>query len=416
MPKILLPSAVLNRVYRPHLENTERYQIFFGGAGSGKSVFLAMRCVLDALQGRNILVVRKVGRTLRSSCWNEIVKAIHRLGLQALFRINKTDFVIEAVNNGAQILFSGLDDVEKIKSLTPKSGVLTDIWMEEATECTYEDFKQLDKRLRGVSRHKKRFTFSFNPVYQTHWLFLQFFSIWQEGKKCCRGKDVFILKTTYQDNRFLSEDDGHALENETDPYFYQVYTLGNWGVMGDVIFKNWRTADLTEEKERFPQQYFGLDFGFAKDPCAAVQCALDRHHKRVYVFAELYEKGLINARLADRLKPFCGTSPIVCDSAEPKSIAELKACGIRAVPAKKGKDSVLHGIQWLQGHEIVADVSCTHLQEELTLFQWQQDKDGHTLPIPQDRNNHLIDALRYALEHESTLRRATTAGKGELGL
>lgn len=415
MPRIILPSDLLNRVYRPHLQSEDRYQIFFGGSGSGKSVFLATRCVLDALQGRNILIVRKVGRTIRSSCWNEVVKAIGRLGLSALFHIHKSENYIEAVNNGAQILFAGLDDVEKVKSLTPRVGVLTDVWMEEATECTYEDFKQLDKRLRGLSRHRKRLTFSFNPVYKTHWLYLQFFSIWQEGKKFCRGKDVSILKTTYLDNRFLSPEDGRALEQEKDPYFYQVYTLGNWGVMGDVIFRQWEMRDLSREKELFPHLY-GLDFGFAKDPCAAVDCALDRRHKRVYVFAELYEKGLINAHLANRLKDFCGTSPIVCDSAEPKSIAELKTCGIRAVPARKGRDSVIHGIQWLQGHEIVVDNSCPHLQEELTLFQWQQDKDGRTLPIPEDRNNHLIDALRYALEHESTCRRATTAGKGELGL
>lgn len=416
MPKIILPKDFVNSVYRPHLMNRDRYQIYFGGAGSGKSVFLATRCVLDVLQGRNVLIVRKVGRTLRSSCWNEVLKAIRRLGLQEMFRIIKTENLIEAQNNGCQMLFAGLDDAEKIKSVTPRCGVITDVWMEEATECSYEDFKQLDKRLRGVSRHEKRFTFSFNPVWQQHWLFGQFFSIWQDGKKLCRGKNLTILKTTHLDNRFLTADDHAALEGEKDPYFYQVYTLGNWGVMGDVIFRRWQTADLTEEKERFSPHLFGLDFGFAKDPCAAVCCALDRKHKRVYVFAELYEKGLINARLAERLKVFCGRAPIVCDSAEPKSIAELRSLGIQALSARKGKDSVLHGIQWLQGHEIIVDTGCTHLREELTLYQWQQDAAGRTLPLPEDKNNHLIDALRYALEHESTCRRATTAGKGELGL
>ena len=416
MPRITLPPECINRVYRPHLENEERYQLYFGGAGSGKSVFLATRCVLDVLRGRNYLIVRKVGRTLRSSCWNEILKAIDRLGLRSLFRITKTDGIITAENNGCQLFFAGLDDVEKIKSLTPLTGVLTDVWMEEATECTYEDFKQLDKRLRGESRHKKRFTLSFNPVYQRHWIFRQFFDCWQDGKMLCRGKNVSILKTTYRDNRFLTPDDRQALESEQDPYFYQVYTLGNWGVLGDVIFRNWQARDLTEERNRWTQFFYGLDFGFAKDPCAAVCCALDRKNKRVYVFAELYEKGLINARLADRLKDFCGHTPIVCDSAEPKSIQELRSLGIHALAAKKGKDSVLHGIQWLQGHEIVVDVKCTHLKEELSLYRWQQDQEGRTLPIPQDKHNHLIDALRYALEHESTCRRATTAGKGELGL
>ncbi len=416
MPQLILPPEFSNSVYRPHFKNQDRYQIFFGGSGSGKSVFLATRCVLDALQGRNVLIVRKVGKTLRTSCWNEVLKAIRRLGLSSLFRISKSENLMECISNGCQLLFAGLDDVEKIKSVTPKTGVLTDVWMEEATECTLEDFKQLDKRLRGISRHKKRLTLSFNPVNRQHWIFRQFFSIWQEGKKLCRDRDVTILKTTYLDNRFLTHDDRMALEGEQDPYFYQVYTLGNWGVLGDVIFRNWHTEDLGEKQHLFSPHLYGLDFGFAKDPCAAVCCALDRKNKHVYVFAELYEKGLTNAHLADRLKIFCRHAPIVCDSAEPKSILELKNLGIHALAARKGKDSVLHGIQWLQGHQLIVDLHCTHLMEELTLYKWRQDKDGCTLPIPEDRHNHLIDALRYALEHESACRRATIAEKGELGL
>ena len=171
MPLITLQGNFLNKVYKPHLQNQHRYQIFFGGAGSGKSVFLATRCVIDTLQGRNTLIVRKVSRTLKGSCWNEVNKAIRRLGLQKLFSVSKTDLTITARNNGAQMIFAGLDDVEKIKSLTPKTGVLTDVWMEEATECEYQDFKQLDKRLRGASRHVKRLTLSFNPILRTHWIY-----------------------------------------------------------------------------------------------------------------------------------------------------------------------------------------------------------------------------------------------------
>ena len=177
MPRIILPGSCFNRAYRPHMDNLHRYQIFFGGAGSGKSVFLATRAVLDTLRGRNTLVVRQVARTLRTSCWNEIVKAIHRLGLESLFQISKTESVITARCNGAQLLFAGLDDVEKIKSITPARGPLTDIWIEEATECAREDFKQLDKRLRGQSAHRKRLTLSFNPITQTHWIYREFFSI-----------------------------------------------------------------------------------------------------------------------------------------------------------------------------------------------------------------------------------------------
>lgn len=416
MLRIQFDPKQLNRAYVPHLRNAHRYQIYYGGSGSGKSVFLASRCVLDVLQGRNYLVVRQVSRTLRMSCWNEITKAISRMGLKDYFTISKSEMVITANNNGKQIYFAGLDDVEKIKSTTPQVGVLTDIWIEEATETAYADFKQLDKRLRGKTDHPKRVTLSFNPVYKTHWIYTEFFGIWEDGKNYAESDTVSILKTTYKDNRFLADDDRAALENEKDPYFREVYTLGNWGVLGDVIFRRWHTEDLKESRDAYPARYYGLDFGFAQDPCAAVDCAYDRKHKRLYVFNELWEKGLTNTMLADRLLDFCGHRPICCDSAEPKSIAEIKNHGIHAYPAKKGPDSVVHGIQWLQGVEIIVDVSCAHLREELTCYQWKRDKDGNTLSIPEDKNNHLIDALRYAVETESTQRIATTAKRSVIGL
>ena len=412
MPRITLRGDILNSVYRPHLENPRRYQLYFGGAGSGKSVFLATRCVLDALQGRNILIVRQVARTLRGSCWNEVGKAVSRLGLQGLFHISKTDAIITARNNGAQILFAGLDDVEKIKSLTPAQGALTDIWMEEATECAWRDFKQLDKRLRGSSRHVKRFTLSFNPVHKGHWIYREFFSGWQEDKRYFESPGLSILKTTYRDNRFLTADDRAALENERDPYFYQVYTLGDWGALGDTIFTNWRVENISPDAPG--ETRMGLDFGFAQDPCGFVRLRYDRKRRKIYVLEELYQKGLTNLSLAERLRPYPG--PIACDSAEPKSISELRLLGVRAYPVRKGPDSVLHGVQWLRQQEIIVSPACPRLREELTLYQWRQDAQGNALPQPQDKNNHLIDAMRYALEEDMDSRRASTASRAALGL
>ncbi len=414
MPRITLRGDIINKVYRPHLENGHRYQIYFGGAGSGKSVFLATRCVLDALTGRNTLIVRNVARTLRNSCWNEVNKAISRLNLACLFTVGKTDMVITAKNNGAQILFCGLDDVEKIKSLTPARGALTDVWIEEATEAQYRDFKQLDKRLRGVSRHPKRLTLSFNPILQTHWIYKEFFSIWRDGRNFADSPNVSILKTTYKDNRFLTADDVKALENERDPYFYQVYTLGNWGVTGDVILTNWRVEALPDPVPG--ETRMGLDFGFASDPCGFVLLRYERKAKRIWVLDEFREKGLTNLALAKRLSPFASFGPIACDSAEPKSIAELKSLGIRAYPVRKGPDSIHHGIQWLRQQEMILSPACLHLREELTRYQWQKDRDGSALPRPQDRDNHLIDALRYALEEDMDCRVAVTANKHSLGL
>lgn len=412
MPKITIRGEFLNPVYRPHLENDRRYQLYFGGAGSGKSVFLATRCVLDTLRGRNTLIVRQVARTLRGSCWNEVIKAIQRLELTGLFHVNKAENTMTARNNGAQILFAGLDDVEKIKSITPACGALTDIWMEEATECAWQDFKQLDKRLRGKSAHGKRFTLSFNPIYRGHWIDREFFSIWQDGHACCQNDTVSILKTTYQDNRFLTEDDRQALESEKDPYFYQVYTLGNWGVSGETIFTNWRVEEFPSDIPG--ETRMGLDFGFAADPCGFVMMRYDRKRRRIYVLSEICQKGLTNLHLAQILSSYNG--PIACDSAEPKSIAELRSLGLKVYPARKGADSVLHGVQWLRQQEIILSPACPHLRQELTAYQWQHDREGNLLPRPRDQNNHLIDAMRYALEEDMTGRRAFTESRSSIGL
>lgn len=406
MRKLLLPRGAVNAVYLPYLQSPRRYQIFFGGASSGKSCFLATRAVLDTLQGRSTLVIRQVARTLRTSCWNEIGKAAVRLGLTGCFRFNKTEMTVTARNNGAQILFAGLDDVEKIKSISPAGGALTDIWIEEATEISYADFKQLDKRLRGQSRHEKRLTLSFNPVYKTHWIYREFFGGWDEGGRAYQSDTVSILKTTYQDNAFLTADDRAALENERDPYYRQVYTLGDWGVLGDVIFRAWRQEDLRARAAAEERALYGLDFGFAADPCACVRCAYDRARRRVYVYDEICERGLTNDQLAARLRAFAGSAYVVCDSAEPKSIADLRRYGVSALPARKGPDSLMHGVQWLRAQEIVVDPRCRNLIRELTLYQWQRDREGNILRQPRDRDNHLIDALRYALEGEMEARYA----------
>lgn len=392
------PSA-FNDIYFDHLQNDKRYQIYYGGSSSGKSVFIATRAMLDCLQGRNYLVTRKVARTLRGSCWNEIMKAITRYGLNNQFRIRQSDLIIEAKRSGAQIVFAGLDDVEKIKSITPAKGVFTDIWIEEATETTYEDYKQLDKRLRGLSKFPKRMTLTFNPVYITHWIYTEFFSIWDDSRQYAEAPSCSILKTTHLDNRFLAEEDHYALENEQDEYYRNVYTKGNWGILGDVIYRNWRMEDLSEYKDAPGKLYYGLDFGFA-EPAAVIKVRFERAEKKIYVLDEVYEAGMVNSELAPKAKELAGRAPVTCDCAEAKSIEELRRLGVNAIGSRKGADSVLHGIQWLQGHQIIVDMQCQNMRNELTLYQWRKDKDGNSISAPVTKNDHLLDALRYALESE----------------
>lgn len=398
-PKILLPASAINTVYLPHLFATQRTQIFFGGAGSGKSVFIASRVALDALMGRNTLVVRQVARSLRSSCFSEVQKAIRRFGLAQLFAINRTEMAITCLANDAQILFLGLDDVEKIKSITPKRGVLTDVWVEEATQTNWADIKQLEKRLRGKSAHQKRLTLSFNPVLRSHWLYRSYFASFPEDSGLMVQDNLLILRTTYQDNRFLSPEDCKALEGESDPFFYQVYTKGLWGQLGGAVLTNWQTAPPPQGLDRAGLRC-GLDFGYAQDPAAAVLAHYNPRTKELFILQEFRQSGLTNDMLAKKMAEFAPGLPIICDAAEPKSIAELRRLGLWALPAKKGPDSVLHGLQWLAQQHIKVAPGCPAMQEELANYHWQPDGQGGYLPRPKGQD-HLLDALRYALEQDS---------------
>lgn len=403
MPKINLniSSKIFNSVYYPYLNYTAPMEIFYGGSSSGKSYFLAQRCVLDMVKGgHNYLIIRKVANTVRRSVYNEITKAISFFKLDKYFDANKSDMVITCFN-GYQILFAGCDDSEKIKSITPSKGVVTDIWYEEATEGDYEDVQQLDKRLRGQSKVNKRIILSFNPIYQTHWIYTNYFAgHWNDNSKQYKSAELSILKTTYKDNQFLTADDIQRLENTKDKYYINVYLNGNWGVLGKVIFQNWSTADLSNIGGSFSTFQNGCDFGFAADPAGLCHLHYDRKSMILYVLDARYCYGMTNDLLAAEIHNMCGNQIVVCDCAEPKSIAELRQHKVAATPCVKGKDSVNFGIQWLQQINIVIHHTLREAINEFTIYKWREDKDGNVLPEPVDKNNHIIDSIRYALEPE----------------
>jgi phage terminase large subunit len=396
-------DLVVNDIYEPHLTNYARTQIFYGGSSSGKSWFLAQRCVLDVLAGgRNYLVCRQTARTIRGSVYQQIERVIREAGLLDYFTMNKSDAIMTC-HNGYQILFAGLDDVEKIKSLIPKNGVITDIWIEEATESERGDVKDLYKRQRGGDEGTaKRMILSFNPILQSHWIYEEWFKTvaWADDQKEYRGDELSILKTTYRDNAYLTTADHKDLENERDKYRYNVYTLGNWGILGHVIFTNWRVEDLSGMIDQFTNHRDGLDFGYTVDPSALWCSHYDKEHRRIYLYAELYERGLTNDKLADGIRPIIGGRPVICDSAEPKSIDELRGYGIVAHPARKGKDSVLQGIQWLQQQDIIIDKNCVNAKMEISTYHWLEDAGGNAILKPVGTNDHLIAAGRYAHEQD----------------
>ena len=373
-------------------------QIFFGGSSSGKSFFLTDKIVIDNLQGCNWLCCRNVARTIRNSIFNEITKSISNMGVKKYYSINKSDMVITCKLNNKQILFCGLDDVEKVKSITPMDGVLERIFIEEATEVKREAYLQLKKRLRGRTQHSKHIFMAFNPILKTHWIYKDFFGQWEDNKTVYEDEDKLIVKTTYKDNIFLTSDDRKLLEDETDPYFYNVYSLGNWGVLGNVIFKNWSVADLSDRISTFDNIRCAIDFGW-NDPTAMLKLHLDNKRKRIYIIDEVYQQHMTDEMLLSTAREFFGRNYVTCDSADPKTIDFLAVNGIMAVPAMKGADSIIRGIRWLQGYEIIIDVRCQNFKNEIEQLHWEEDKYGNVLERPASGNDHLAnDCLRYACE------------------
>lgn len=397
--EIEIGSNLFNKVFLPYLTEQRPLQLFFGGSSSGKSRFLAQRTIVDMLNGkRNYLCVRNTANTLRTSVLMEVEKVISEWGLFNYFNTNKSSGIIECIN-GTSAVFRGLDDVERIKSITPKHGSLTDIWIEEATETAYYDFKHLTKRLRGLSDVPKRVTMSFNPILKTHWIYENFFGKWQDNDKKYVDDNILIMKTTYKDNAFLTQQDIKGIESEQDSYFYEVYTLGNWGILCDAIFNNWEEKSLSDKEYMFDQFDHGLDFGYSNDPTAYVKTYFHRATKTLYVCKEYANKEVTNSQIAKDIKLDVGGDTVVCDSAEPKSITELNTFGLAAIGASKGAGSILHGIQWLKGLKIVISPDCQNTINNFKQYHWLKDKQGNVLNKPVDRFNDFIDAIRYANEH-----------------
>lgn len=399
-----------NKVYLPYSNKPQFTQIFYGGSSSGKSYFLAQKVVLDNMNGANWLVCRNVASTINKSVFNEVMKSISRMGLARYYAVNRTNMTLTCTLNGRQILFCGLDDSEKIKSITPADDVLHRIWVEEATEIKREAYKQLTKRLRGNSKISKCIILSFNPILRSHWIYKEFFGKWQDDKTSYEDDKMTILKTTYKDNIYLTEGDRQQLEDETDPYYYQVYSLGNFGILGHIIFTNWRVEDLSDRIPQFDHIFNGCDFGYSADPNAIIRVHLDKKRKKLYVFDEWYQAGMSDDELVRVMRKMIGREYVTCDSAEPKTIDYLAGEGINAIGAVKGADSINRGIRWLQGYEIIVDVRCQNFKNEIEQYHWVEDKNGNAMARACDDNNHLIDALRYAMNDE-ILAAEVTAGK-----
>lgn len=406
--QLKVSRKIFNEAYFPHLyDYSHRYEIYYGGAGSGKSYFIAQKLVIKSLCScRKVLVVRKVMATQKDSCWQLILDTLAAFKILSYCKINKSTFSIE-LPNGSLMLFKGLDDKEKIKSIVG----ITDIWCEEATELQEEDVEQLDLRLRA-SANDLQMIFSFNPVSKVNWVYKRWFN------DVALAADTTIIKTTYKDNRFLPQEYVDALERmkETNFTYWNIYANGEFCSLDKLIFTNWEQTD-----EPIPDNLpllIGLDFGYVNDPTAMIAARVDEANKILYVFDEMYEKGLLNDEIAARLiyKGY-GKEVIIADSAEQKSIEEIRRAGLpRIKPAVKGQGSILQGIQKIQQYKMKVKPICRNFIIELQNYSWEKDKSGEYINKPQDAWNHCCDALRYSLQCLDNKQRLQTMSKQALGL
>lgn len=392
-----LPEIV-GKGYKTFWSYKGRYRVCKGSRASKKSKTTALWYIVNLMKypGANLLVVRKSYRTLKDSCFTELKWAIHRLQVDDFWEFRLNPLEITYKPTGQKIYFRGLDDPLKVTSITVDVGSLCWLWIEEAYEITKEnDFDMLDESIRGQVTDGlfKQITLTFNPWNERHWLKKRFFDK--------SDPDILALTTNYMCNEWLDEADKRVFETmkKNNPRRYQVAGLGNWGIVEGLVYENWteRAFDLDEVKHC--KSAFGLDFGYTNDPSAFFVGFLDLSSKKLYVWDEFYEKAMSNKNIYDRIVEMgYAKERITADSAEPKSIDELKGYGLRVKGAKKGRDSINNGIQWIQDLQIIIHPKCVNFLTEISNYSWASDRFGKKLNVPCDDFNHLMDAMRYALE------------------
>lgn len=402
MGEVVSVQEAVGKNYGDFWHSTARYRVVKGGRASKKSKTTALYYIsqMMAHPESNTLVVRQTYASLKDSCFSELKWAISRLGVERYWDWTTSPLEMTYLPTGQKILFRGLDDPLKLTSITVPIGYLCWVWIEEAFQVKKEeDFDKIDGSIRGALPADlwKQITLTFNPWHDKIWVKRRFFDVSDDP-------DVFTKTTTYKDNEFLGEDDRryYAKMEKENPRRFFVEGLGNWGIIDGLVYENWVVEDFNVDiVRRRPgiRAAFGLDFGYTIDPSAFVALFIDQSKKEIYIFDEFYEKKLSNRMIAERIvEKGYHKERIFADSAEPKSIAELSTLGItRIAAARKGPDSIMHGIQFIQDYKIIIHPSCINFADEIAAYTWAEDRFGQKTGKPVDSFNHILDALRYAL-------------------
>ena len=386
-----------------------RYRVVKGGRGSKKSCTQALWLIYNMMKYplANAVVIRRYFNTHRDSTFAQLKWAINRLNCGRFWKATMNPLELTYIPTGQKILFRGFDDPQSITSITVEIGYLCWVWIEEAFQISNEEeFNKLDLSIRGQlpEGYFKQITFTFNPWSENIWLKKRFFD--------SPDDDTLTLTTNYMCNEFLDDNDRKvfAKMKEKYPRRYQIEGLGDWGIAEGLVFNNWMERDfdvnalkqLTDRRGKpIYQELFGLDWGFSNDPTGFVACLANEHKKEIYIYDEFYGYRMTNMEIANKIvEKGYGNVLVIADSAEPKSIEEVRQFGIQRIrPAKKGADSVRAGIQKLQDYNIYIHPSCYNTLVEFNNYIWEIDKDtGKAKNVPIDDYNHIMDAFRYATE------------------
>lgn len=399
---VKLPEVV-GKGYATFWKFKGRYRVVKGSRASKKSKTTAINFIVNMMKypDANLLVIRKTYRTLKDSCFTELKWAIKRLGVEAHWKITESPLEMTYLPTGQKIYFRGLDDPLKVTSITVDHGVLCWAWLEEAYEVMNEaDFDTLDESIRGEVPKGlfKQWTITFNPWNERHWIKHRFFD--------AQDENVLALTTNYLCNEWLDSADLKVFETmkKNNPRRYQVAGLGNWGIVDGLVYENWEEQDYSLEQLHTKgielKSVFGLDFGYTVDATAFVVAFIDQKNNVIYIWDEMYETKLSNVMIFDKINTMgYAKDRIIADSAEPKSIDELKNLGLRRIEgARKGKDSINNGIQFIQNYHIIIHPRCVNFLTEIANYTWDKDKFGNQINRPIDDFNHILDALRYGCE------------------
>lgn len=376
-----------------------------GGRGSCKSSFVSLEIVSGIMSDKtgcsSAIVFRLVASTMRESCYNQITWAIETLGVSHLWKSRLSPMSYTYTPTGAQIVFRGLDDATKLKSIKPQRGVFRYVWFEEFSELPGPNF--LRSVMQSVQRGGNSFTVfrSFNPpISANNWA--NMFIKEHDERAITLLTDYTMIPQEWLGEAFIYE--AERLR-EVNPTAYRHEYLGEPTGTGGEVFPNLDIREITDEEVRtLGYLYHGVDFGFAVDPACYIQCGYDRKYDTVYLVDEVYQRQLSNLRLSELIKE---KNPlgyeqirVVCDCAEPKSISDLRDNGLLAVSCYKAPGCVEYRIKWLQHRKIVIDPARTpNAYREFVNYSYDADKDGNILSSLPDRDNHTIDATAYALNN-----------------